>query len=101
MSTRLDGSARGGAMKAIGVLVFFSGTFFLALAYTMALHGIYVDCLAGGGESAGCALRFYGEPTLGSALYGTLLGVAAIITYHIGLETFLRLRETAAPTMRI
>ena len=87
-------------MKAIGVLLFFAGIFILAIAYTMALQGVYVDCFAAGGEGAACGLRFYGEPTVSSALYGTFLGVAAIVTYRIGLETFLRLRETAAPAMQ-
>ena len=83
-------------MKAIGVLVFFTGVFFLALAYTMALHGLYVDCFAGGGEGARCALRFYGEPTLSSALYGTFLGIAAAITHHVGVRNLRWLRGPAA-----
>ena len=85
-------------MKAIGVLAFFSGIFFLALAYTMALQGLYVGCFAGG-EGVDCGLLFYGEPTLSSALYGTLLGVVAFITHQVGLRTLRRrrLREPARP----
>jgi len=82
-------------MKAIGVLVFFTGIFFLALAYTMALHGVYVSCFVGDGE--GCALRFYGEPTVSSALYGTLLGIVAFITHQVGLQTLRRRRKAARP----
>jgi hypothetical protein len=81
-------------MKAIGVLVFFTGIFFLALAYTMALQGLYVGCFAGGGEGAGCGLRFYGEPTVSSALYGTVLGVVAFITHQVGLQTLPLLRRS-------
>jgi len=84
-------------MKATGVLVFFAGIFFLALAYTMALQGLYVGCFADG-EGVGCRLRFYGEPTVSSALYGTVLGAMAFITHHVGLQTLQRLREAATRT---
>lgn len=82
-------------MKAIGILLFFTGTFTLALAYTMALQGVYVDCFAWGGESGACTLRLYREPTVMSASYGTFLAAVAIGTWHIGLETLRWLRETA------
>jgi hypothetical protein len=97
MSMKVKFSAQGGWMKAIGVSLFFTGIFVLALAYTMALQGLYVDCFADGGEGAGCGLRFYGAPTVSSALYGTVLGVTAFITHQIGLLTLRRLREAATP----
>jgi len=84
-------------MKTIGVLVFFTGIFILALAYTMALQGVYVDCFGGGSEGAACGLRFYGEPTVTSASYGTLIAGVALATHRIGLETLRRLREAAMP----
>jgi uncharacterized membrane protein (DUF441 family) len=73
----LAGIARGAA-----ALCFFIGVFFVAQAYTMAFHGVYIDCFSGGG----CGLRTYGEPTLTSALYGTVLAIAATITFYIGLR---------------
>jgi hypothetical protein len=94
MSARLKTSIRENAMKTIGALCFFAGTFFLALTYTMALNGMYVDCF-GGGEAL-CTLRSYGEPTALSASYGSLLALAAFATYHIGLRTLRAVRAAAA-----
>ena len=42
---------------------FFVGLFFVSQAYTMAFHGVYLDCFGGG-----CAPRTFGEPTLPSQL---------------------------------
>ncbi len=64
---------------AIAVLCFFAGLFLLAQAYTMAFHGVYLDCFSGG-----CAPRTYGEPTLASALYGTVLALIALGTFYAG-----------------
>ncbi|HYD57995.1 MAG TPA: hypothetical protein VEB41_13920 [Burkholderiales bacterium] len=58
---------------------FFVGLFFVSQAYTMAFHGVYLDCFGGG-----CAPRTFGEPTLPSALYGTLLALAALLTFYFG-----------------
>ncbi len=69
------------AQRAVAVACFFAGLFFLALAYTMAFHGVYLDCFGGG-----CAPRTYGEPTLTSALYGTLLALVALATFYAGLR---------------
>ena len=83
-----------GAAKAIGALGIFASVFFVALAYTMAFHGMYVDCFAG------CSLRYYSEPTVTSGMYGTLLGLAAIVTYHLSMETFWWVRQAAARNIR-
>ena len=62
------------------IACFFAGLFFLAQAYTMAFHGVYLDCFGGG-----CAPRTYGEPTLVSALYGTVLALIALATFYAGV----------------
>lgn len=69
-------------VKAVGFLLFFAGLFFITQAYTMAFHGVYVDCF--GGEPPGCSLRVYGAPTFTSALYGTLLALGALTTFYLG-----------------
>jgi hypothetical protein len=68
--------------RAAAGLLFFIGLFFVAQAYTMAFHGVYIDCFGAGG----CALRTYGEPTVTSALYGTVLAIGATLTFYIGLR---------------
>lgn len=68
------------AARTAAIACFFAGLFFLAQAYTMAFHGVYLDCFGGG-----CAPRTYGEPTLTSALYGTVLAVIALLTFYAGL----------------
>jgi hypothetical protein len=70
-----------GAVRAAGMLCFFAGLFFLAQAYTIAFHGMWLDCFG----DAGCSMRPYGEPTLPSALYGTVLAIGAGITFYIGV----------------
>ena len=77
--TMLEGLARLAAM-----LLFFAGLYFIAQAYTMAFHGIYIDCFAA--SDAGCSLRHYAEPTLTSALYGTALAAVALLTFYLGLR---------------
>ena len=79
-----------GAIKAVGLLLFFTGLFFVTQAYTMAFHGVYVDCFA----QDGCSLKVYGEPTLTSALYGTVLALGAMITFYLGARA---LRWTQSP----
>ncbi len=69
------------AARVAAVACFFAGLFFLAQAYTMAFHGVYLDCFG-----SGCAPRTYGEPTLTSALYGTLLALVALGTFYAGLR---------------
>jgi hypothetical protein len=71
-----------GIARAAAGLCFFIGVFFVAQAYTMAFHGVYIDCFGEGG----CALRPYGEPTVTSALYGTVLAIGAMLTFYIGLK---------------
>ncbi len=71
-----------GLVRAAGILCFFVGVFVLAQAYTMALHGMWLDCFA----ASGCALVAYGEPTLPSALYGSVLAVAATATFYTGVK---------------
>ena len=68
------------ASRIAAIACFFAGLFFLAQAYTMAFHGVYLDCFGGG-----CAPRTYGEPTLPRALYGTGLAVLALLTFYAGL----------------
>ena len=68
------------AVRAVGILCFFAGLFFLAQAYTIAFHGMWLDCF----EGDGCSMRPYGEPTLPSALYGTFLAIGAGITFYVG-----------------
>ncbi len=70
--------ARTGAL-----LLFFAGLYFLAQAYTMAFHGIYIDCFAAD-ASGWCALRQFSDPTLTSALYGTVLAAVALLTFYLG-----------------
>lgn len=74
------------------VLCFMAGVFFLSQAYTMALHGVYLDCFSGGG----CAMRTYGEPTLVSALYGTVLALGALATFYAGLRALRSSRRGAS-----
>ena len=71
-----------GIGKTVAVVCFFAGLFFLAQAYTMAFHGVYIDCF--GGARLGCSLTPYGEPTLTSAFYGTVLAIGAAVTWYIG-----------------
>jgi hypothetical protein len=78
------------AARAGAVVCFCAGLFFLSQAYTMAFHGLYLDCFGGGG----CAMRSYGEPTLTSALYGTVLALGALLTFYAGLKA---LRWPAKP----
>jgi hypothetical protein len=59
---------------------FFAGLFFLAQAYTMAFHGVYLDCFGGG-----CSPTPYGEPTLDAMLYGSVLALGALGTLYAGL----------------
>ena len=84
-------AALSGLVRGVGVLCFFVGIFFLAQAYTMAFHGMWLDCFEG---EAGCTMRAYGEPTLPSALYGTVLAICATITFYIGVRA---LRWTRKP----
>ncbi len=65
--------------------LFCVGLFIVAQAYTMAFHGIYIDCFAP--DQSGCALRHYADPTLLSALYGTGLAILALITFYLGART--------------
>lgn len=65
------------------LLLFFAGLYFLAQAYTMAFHGLYIDCFA---DAKGCALRHYAEPTLTSALYGSGLAAVALLTIYLGVR---------------
>jgi hypothetical protein len=71
-----------GVVRAAGIVCFFAGIFFLSQAYTMAFHGIYLDCWHG----EGCSMRPFGEPTLPSALYGTALALAAVLTFYVGIR---------------
>jgi hypothetical protein len=51
----------------------------------MAFHGIYIDCFVP--EAPGCTLRHYAaDPTLLSALYGTVLALAALVTFYLGMR---------------
>ena len=77
--TLLEGLAR-----VAGLALFFAGLYFVAQAYTMAFHGIYIDCFAP--EAQGCTLQHYREPTLMSALYGTALAVIALGTFYLGMR---------------
>ena len=64
------------------ILLFCAGVFFLSQAYTMAFHGVYLDCFRGDG----CSMQTYGEPTVTSALYGTVLALLALATFYAGLR---------------
>jgi len=75
-------TAISGVLRALGVLCFFAGIFVVSQAYTMAFHGVYLDCFGG----SGCTARTYGEPTLDSALYGTVLALIAAFTFYLGLR---------------
>jgi hypothetical protein len=79
----LNKSAIQGVVRTAGLVCFFAGEFYLAQAYTMAFMGSYIDCFGGG-----CALRSYGEPTLVSALYGTVLALLAAVVFYIGQKAF-------------
>ena len=71
------------AARIAAIACFFAGLFFLAQAYTMAFHGVYIDCFPA--DHSGCALRHYSaEPTLTSALYGTGLAAIALVTFYLG-----------------
>lgn len=81
------------AFRVLGVACFFAGLFFLSQLYTMAFHGVYLDCFGGDG----CALRTYGEqPTLASALYGSVLALGVLITFYLGLNAFRAGRRSAS-----
>lgn len=71
---------------------FFAGLFFVTQAYTMAFHGVYLDCFGG----QGCGLRTYSEPTVSAALYGTLLALAALGTFYVGRLAFRAGRRSAS-----
>ncbi len=68
--------------RAAALLLFFAGLYFLAQAYTMAFHGIYIDCFAPDGS--GCSLRQFSDPTLTSAMYGSVLALVALTTFYLG-----------------
>ena len=70
------------AARAGAVVCFFAGLFFLSQAYTLAFHGLYLDCL-----HSGCAPRHYDEPSLNAVLYGTVLAAGALVTFYAGLAT--------------
>ena len=72
---------RGAALDR-GLVLFFLGLFFVTQAYTMAFHGVYVDCFAP--NVPGCTLSVFNEPTLTAALYGTVLAFAATATFYLG-----------------
>lgn len=80
-----------GAAKTVAIALFFAGIYFVAQAYTMAFHGIYIDCFSGQG---GCGLRPFTEPSLPAALYGTFLAVGALVTFYLGVRA---LRWTHGP----
>ena len=71
--------------RIVATVLFCAGLFIVAQAYTMAFHGIYIDCFAPDGS--GCALRHYADPTLPSALYGTGLALLALLTFYLGART--------------
>jgi hypothetical protein len=79
----MNPTASSKAVRTAGVVSFFAGVFFLAQAYTMAFLGMYIDCF---GHHPGCALRFYGEPTLLSAFYGSFLALSALVTFYLGIR---------------
>jgi len=79
----MNPGAAGSAVRAGGFLCFLAGLFFLAQAYTMAFLGMYLDCF---GESPGCSLHLYAEPTLLSALYGSFLALCALVTFYMGVR---------------
>jgi hypothetical protein len=69
-----------GVARVAAVVLFFAGLFFLSQAYTLAFHGLYLDCL-----HSGCAPRHYDEPTLTAVLYGSVLAIGALLTFYAGL----------------
>lgn len=73
-----------GIAKAGGLILFFAGLFFVTQAYTMAFHGIYVDCFVPNVQ--GCTLRPFSEPTFTSAMYGTVLAIGATVTFYLGVR---------------
>jgi len=73
-----------GFAKSTGLVLLFAGTYFVAQAYTMAFHGVYIDCFPS--DNSGCGLRQFGEPTLTSVLYGTVLALGAGITFHLAMK---------------
>jgi hypothetical protein len=75
--------AAANAVRVGGVVCFFAGIFFLALAYTMAFLGMYLDCF---GDGLGCSMRPYAEPTLRAALYGSFLALGALVTFYVGIR---------------
>ena len=77
-----NGMLLGGVVKTAGFLLFFTGLFFVAQAYTMAFHGVYLDCFAE--KTPACVLRPYNEPTLTSVLWGTVLALGATMTFYLG-----------------
>lgn len=83
-----------GTVKAGGFLLFCAGLFFVTQAYTMAFHGIYVDCFAQ--NVTGCALRAYSEPSLISVLYGTALALGALVTFYLGARAIRWTQKPAA-----
>lgn len=81
------------AFRVLGVACFFAGLFFLSQLYTMAFHGVYVDCFGG----SGCTLRTYGEqPTLTASLYGSVLAIGVLVTFYLGLSAFRSGRRSAS-----
>lgn len=80
------------AFRFLGIACFFAGLFFLSQLYTMAFHGVYIDCFGG----SGCALRTYGEqPTLAASLYGSVLAIGVLVTFYLGLSAFRSGRRSA------
>lgn len=80
------------AFRLLGIACFFAGLFFLSQLYTMAFHGVYIDCFGG----SGCALRTYGEqPTLAASLYGSVLAIGVLVTFYLGLSAFRSGRRSA------
>ena len=69
--------------RLVVVVLFFAGLFFVSQAYTMAFHGVYIDCFGPGG----CGVRQFADPTLPSALYGTVLALVALGTFYLGART--------------
>jgi hypothetical protein len=78
-------------LHAAALACFFAGLFFVTQAYTMAFHGVYLDCFGGG-----CGLRTYGEPTPSAVLYGSLLAFAALATFYAGRLAFRAGRRSAS-----
>ena len=80
------------ALVGVGAFALFAaGLFFTSQAYTMAFHGIYLDCFAADGS--GCSLRHFSDPTLLSSLYGTALALLALGTFYLGARVIRRLKS--------